>query len=133
MSKKLLVSYYYIYKQFAGLNQLENPKKQTQNQKQIQTGGSIGGKANIKWKTFQHNGVMFPKEYVPHKIPVIYQGQNIILEPEAEEYATIFVRYIDTEYYKDSKFKKNFWKDWHKILGKKHLIQDLDGCDFNLI
>jgi hypothetical protein len=60
MSKKLLVSYYYIYKQFAGLNQFENqnPKKQTQ--KQIQTGGSIGGKVNIKWKTFHHNGVMFP-------------------------------------------------------------------------
>jgi len=141
MSKKLLVSYYYIYKQFAGLNQFENPnpkkqsQKQTQNQTkiQMQTGGSIGGKVNIKWKTFHHNGVMFPKEYVPHKIPVIYQGQNIILDSEAEEYATIFVRYIDTEYYKDSKFKKNFWKDWHKILGKKHLIQDLDGCDFNLI
>jgi DNA topoisomerase-1 len=122
MSKKLLLSYYFIYKQFARLDQNEK-------QPIIQT----GGKSNIKWKTFHHNGVMFPKEYVPHKIPVIYQGQEVILDSEAEEYATIFVRYIDTEYYKDNKFKKNFWKDWQKILGKKHIIQDLDNCDFKLI
>jgi len=76
---------------------------------------------------------MFPKEYEPHKLPIIYQGQEVILDSEAEEYATIFVRYIDTEYYKDNKFKKNFWKDWQKILGKKHIIQDLEGCDFKLI
>jgi DNA topoisomerase-1 len=123
MSKKLLVSYYFIYKQFARLNQFEN----------LQKGGSIGGKVNIKWKTFHHNGVMFPKEYEPHKIPVLYGGKELILEPEAEEYATIFVRYIDTDYYKDNKFKKNFWKDWKKILGKDHIIKDLEGCDFKLI
>ena len=123
MSKKLLVSYYFIYKQFARLNQFEN----------LQKGGSIGGKVNIKWNTFHHNGVMFPKDYVPHKIPVIYHGQEVILDSEAEEYATIFVRYIDSDYYKDNKFKKNFWKDWQKILGKKHIIQDLEGCDFKLI
>jgi DNA topoisomerase-1 len=92
-----------------------------------------GGKVNIKWETFHHNGVMFPPKYEPHGIPILYKGQKVQLTNEQEEYATIFARYIDTEYYKGDKFKKNFWKDWKNILGKTHIIQDLEGCDFSLI
>jgi len=78
-----------------------------------------GGKINIKWTTFHHNGVVFPPKYEPHNIPIMYKGEKINLTPEQEEYATIFSRYIDTEYYKIDKFKKNFWKDWSKILGRQ--------------
>ena len=122
MSKKLLLTYYFIYKQFKDLDGSYSSSK-------LQTGGKI----NIKWATFHHNGVMFSPPYVPHKIPIQYKGQKVILSEEAEEYATIFARYIDTEYYKLEKFKKNFFKDWKKILGKDHVIQDLENCDFGLI
>jgi DNA topoisomerase-1 len=54
---------------------------------------------------------MFSPPYIPHKIPILYKGQKIVLKEDAEEYATIFSRYIDTEYYKLDKFKKNFFKE----------------------
>ena len=110
MGKNFLISCYYSYKQFESMcNNIHY----------------IGGKVNIKWETFHHNGVMFPPKYVPHNIPMMYKGQKVQLTNEQEEYATIFARYIDTEYYKGDKFKKNFWKDWKNILGKAHIIKDL--------
>ena len=118
MSKKLLTEYF-INLQF----QEDTPTIVSQ----------TGGKINIKWTTFHHNGVVFPPKYEPHNIPLIYRGEKINLTPEQEEYATIFSRYIDTEYYKIDKFKKNFWKDWSKILGKTNIIKDLENCDFSLI
>ena len=74
MSKKLLLARYFIYKQFKELND------QYDSYFNSKTGGSIGGKVNIKWTTFTHNGVMFSPPYVPHKIPVLYKGQKIVLK-----------------------------------------------------
>ncbi|AYV80090.1 MAG: dna topoisomerase 1b, partial [Gaeavirus sp.] len=47
----------------------------------------LGGKKNNikKWTTFSHNGVLFPDPYKPHKTPLIYDNQEIILDPESEE------------------------------------------------
>ena len=91
----------------------------------------FGGK--YKWSTFRHNGVIFPPEYIPHKIPIIYQGKNIYLKPKAEEYATLYARYTESEYIKNNKFNKNFWKDWKKTLGPDTEIKSLEDCDFKLI
>lgn len=91
----------------------------------------FGGKN--KWSTFQHNGVLFPLEYESHKIPIFYKGEKINLEPLAEEMATLYARYVDTDYIKNRFFKKNFWCDWKKILGKGHVIESLDECDFTPI
>lgn len=93
----------------------------------------FGGKNVYKWKTLSHNGVMFPKPYEPHNIPVIYKGSKVQLEGLGQEYATIYAKYTDTEYVKNKVFKNNFWKDWKKMLGKNHVIQDLDNCDFGKI
>ena len=121
MNELYLTSYFYISKQFEGFSQYNV------------FSGMTGGKVNIKWETFHHNGVMFPPKYEPHGISIMYKGTKVELTSEQEEYATIFARYIDTEYYKSDKFKKNFWKDWKIILGKTHVIQDLEGCDFSQI
>ena len=91
----------------------------------------FGGKTIQRWKTLQHNGVMFPPEYEPHNIPIIYNGKRITLNPEAEEYATFYAKYIGTEYINKT-FNKNFWRDWKKTL-KNDIIKDLDGVDFGLI
>ena len=91
----------------------------------------FGGK--YKWKTLNHNGVLFPSEYVPHGIPVIYNGEKVQLSAEAEEAATMYAKYVDTEYTQNKTFNKNFWNDWKKILGKTHVIQNLENCDFKLI
>ena len=39
----------------------------------------------------------------------------------------------DTDYMSKTQFKKNFWEDWRKLLGKNHTIKDLDRCDFTPI
>lgn len=93
----------------------------------------FGGAGKKKWTTFVHNGVLFPPEYEPHNIPVIYNSQKVYLPPDAEEMAIIFSKYTDTEYIKSKVFKKNFWNDWKKILGKNSPIQSLDQCDFSLM
>lgn len=91
----------------------------------------FGGK--YKWKTLSHNGVLFPPKYVPHNIPVIYNGEHVHLDSSAEEVATMYAKYIDTEYTQNKTFNKNFWHDWKKILGSSHVIQNLENCDFKLI
>lgn len=91
------------------------------------------GGVKKKWITLVHSGVLFPPEYVPHNIPVIYNGKYIYLEPEAEEAATYYAKYLDTDYIKNNKFKRNFWNDWKKILGEDNEIQSLEGVDFSLI
>lgn len=97
----------------------------------------FGGKNNeeAKWTTFSHNGVLFPDPYIPHKVPIIYSGEKIILDPESEEYATIYAKFIDTEYTKNKTFNKNFFNDWKKYLKKGGFTQitDLSQVDFSLI
>lgn len=92
----------------------------------------IGGGNTKQWTEFKHNGPMFPPEYIPHKIPIIVKNKNIILPPLAEEYATMFAKYIDTKYYENNNFKKNFWKDF-KLTLENIQINSLEEIDFSLI
>ncbi|KDP39213.1 hypothetical protein JCGZ_00970 [Jatropha curcas] len=39
----------------------------------------------------------------------------------------------DTDYMQKPKFLENFWNDWRKLLGKNHIIQKLEDCDFTPI
>ena len=98
-----------------------------------QFGGKKGNKP--KWKTFKHNGVMFPEPYKPHKIPIIYEDEKIVLDPISEEYATIYAKFTDTEYIKNKTFTKNFFNDWKIYLKKGGFskISDLNKCNFKLI
>jgi len=97
----------------------------------------FGGKQNedAKWTTFSHNGVLFPDPYIPHKIPLIYNGKKIVLDPESEEYATIYAKFTQSDYVKNKIFNKNFFNDWKKYLkkGGHSEITELDKCDFKLI
>jgi DNA topoisomerase-1 len=92
----------------------------------------IGGGNTKQWSVLRHNGPMFPPEYVPHKVPIIINDKNIILPPLAEEYATMFAKYIDTKYYEINSFKKNFWKDFKPTLENIN-VNSLDEIDFSLI
>ena len=98
-----------------------------------QFGGKKGNKP--KWKTFKHNGVMFPEPYKPHKIPIIYEDEKIVLDPISEEYATIYAKFTDTEYIKNKTFNKNFFNDWKIYLKKGGFskISELNKCNFKLI
>ncbi|KAL5583454.1 hypothetical protein UlMin_015896 [Ulmus minor] len=70
-----------------------------------------------KWTTLVHNGVIFPPAYKPHGVKMLYNGKPVDLTLEQEEQT----------------FRHNFWTDWRKLLGKNHVIQNLDTCDFTPI
>jgi DNA topoisomerase-1 len=115
----------------------------------------LGKGTDIKWNTMEHNGVLFPLKYKPHNLPVLYRDApspasqrcnahplhkeldgteiQIYLTPKQEEAATLYAKFIDTKYIKSRVFRRNFWKNWKKILGKNHQIKSLDNCDFKSI
>ena len=92
----------------------------------------IGGGDKPQWTVLKHNGPMFPSEYIAHKIPVIINNKEIILPELAEEYASMFAKYIGTPYMESSTFKKNFWKDFKPSLGNIS-VASLDDIDFSPI
>ena len=92
----------------------------------------IGAGPKTQWTVLKHNGPMFPPEYEPHKIPVFINGKEIILPIQAEEYATMFARYLDSDYMNSNTFKKNFWKDF-KLTLENINVSSLDEIDFSPI
>ncbi|KAI3447020.1 hypothetical protein Pfo_003685 [Paulownia fortunei] len=86
-----------------------------------------------KWTTLVHNGVIFPPPYKPHGVKMLYKGKPVDLTPEQEEVATMYAVMLDTDYMSKPQFKENFMTDWRKILGKNHIIQSLEHCDFTPI
>lgn len=91
---------------------------------------SMLGGGKPQWTVLQHNGPMFPPEYIAHKTPVIVNGKEIVLPPLAEEYATMYSRFLDTDYINNNTFKKNFWKDFKPTITN---INSLDEIDFSPI
>ena len=55
----------------------------------------IGGGSHNQWTVLRHNGPMFPPEYEKHNVPVIINNEKIILPIKAEEYATMFAKFVD--------------------------------------
>ncbi|XP_022753082.1 DNA topoisomerase 1 alpha-like isoform X2 [Durio zibethinus] len=110
-------------------------KKELKNSKYIKSTKVLpsSGDGQKKWSTLVHNGVIFPPPYKPHGVKMLYDGQPVDLTPEQEEVATMFAVMKDTDYMSKTQFKKNFWEDWSKLLGKKHTIKKLDRCDFSPI
>jgi DNA topoisomerase-1 len=90
-----------------------------------------GGKP--QWTVLQHNGPMFPPAYVPHKVPVIVNSNQVILPEQAEEYATMYARFIGTDYDTNNTFRKNFWKELKPTLPTNLNIDSLDQIDFTPI
>jgi DNA topoisomerase I len=105
------------------------------------SGGKGGGRRSPsrgagekKWTTLSHHGVLFPPEYEPHGVRMLYDGKPVDLTPEQEEIATMFAAMRDTEYMQKQTFLDNFWEGFREVLGgKKHVIQSLSKCDFTPI
>tara|TARA_B110000879_G_C11135344_1_gene497878 strand:+ start:213 stop:1862 length:1650 start_codon:yes stop_codon:yes gene_type:complete len=96
----------------------------------------IGG-GKPQWNTMMHNGPYFAELYVKHNIPVIINNEKIILENLAEEYATLYAKYIKTDYINKNIFNKNFTKDFFKVLPKelikKYNLKSVTEINFSLI
>ncbi|KAI9596558.1 hypothetical protein BDF19DRAFT_437860 [Syncephalis fuscata] len=91
---------------------------------------------SVKWTTLRHNGVLFPPDYKPHGVPLLYNGQEIILEPLAEEVATFFALVLHMEHAVNPVFQQNFFNDFLNILKtceKPTPIREFAKCDFTQI
>ncbi|KAL0211082.1 hypothetical protein P9112_009380 [Eukaryota sp. TZLM1-RC] len=85
-----------------------------------------------KWTTLSHNGVLFAPLYEPHGVPLLYDGEEMILPPEAEEWATHYASVVGTPWVSKEVFNNNFWKCWKPFI-KGLGIKSLSKCDFTLI
>lgn len=91
---------------------------------------------SVKWTTLEHNGPYFPPPYAPINVPLIYEGKELLLEPEAEEVAGFFGALINTDHAANDIFRRNFFDDFCAVLeqvGSRHAgsIRSLERCDFS--
>jgi DNA topoisomerase-1 len=104
------------------------------------------GDGTKKWDTLEHNGVVFPPEYVPlpKHVKLIYDGTPVTLDKEAEEVASFYGAMLNsTHNVENPTFNKNFFEDFSELLDKTGHGKDKDGktikikkfekCDFKPI
>ncbi|KAF8469595.1 hypothetical protein BDZ91DRAFT_655281, partial [Kalaharituber pfeilii] len=98
----------------------------------------------IKWKTLEHNGVVFPPPYepLPEHVKLRYDNNAVVLPSEAEEVAGFFGTMLNsTQHIENPRFCANFFKDFQAVLkqhggarnlaGKKIEIKEFEKCDFS--
>ncbi len=85
------------------------------------------------WKSLKHAGVLFPPEYVPHGVKMLYDGKPVDLTAEEEEVASLYAAMTGSDYLTKPTFNKNFWEGFKTMLGPGHVIKSLEKCDFTPI
>ena len=80
----------------------------------------------MKWKTLQHNGILFPPEYESVGIKIKINGQNVDLTLDQEEMIYQWAKKKDApkpgtveKYVEDPIFQKNFVSDFAKTFNGK--------------
>jgi len=83
----------------------------------------------MKWKTLQHNGILFPPLFESQGIKLNIKGENVPLDLNQEEMVYQWAKKKDTPYAQDKVFRKNFTADFAKTLPsnfKKISYEDID-------
>ncbi|EGG07499.1 uncharacterized protein MELLADRAFT_116253 [Melampsora larici-populina 98AG31] len=93
-----------------------------------------------KWDTLQHNGVLFPPEYVPlpKHVKMKYEGKSVDLPPESEEVAGFFGAMLNSDHCQKPTFCQNFFNDFLEVLAlhpprDRTKITSFEKCDFTPI
>ncbi len=90
----------------------------------------------MKWKTLQHNGILFPPAYEAQGIKIKIKGETVNLDLNQEEMVYQWAKKKDTSYVQDKVFQKNFTADFAKTLDtkfKKISYEDIDFSQANKI
>ena len=85
----------------------------------------------MKWKTLQHNGILFPPAYETRGIKIKIRDVNIDLDLNQEEMVYQWAKKKDTPYVQDKVFQKNFTGDFAKTLDPKFKKISYEDIDFS--
>ena len=85
----------------------------------------------MKWKTLQHNGILFPPEYEAQGIKIKIKGESVNLDVNQEEMVYQWAKKKDTPYAQDKVFQKNFTADFAKTLDSKFKKISYEDIDFS--
>jgi DNA topoisomerase-1 len=85
----------------------------------------------MKWKTLQHNGILFPPAYEAHGIKIKIKGESIEIDLNQEEMIYQWAKKKDTAYAQDKVFQKNFTEDFAKTLPSKFKSISYQDIDFS--
>ena len=85
----------------------------------------------MKWKTLQHNGILFPPLFESQGIKIKIKGENVPLGLNQEEMVYQWAKKKDTPYAQDKVFQKNFTADFAKTLPSKFQKISYEDIDFS--
>ena len=85
----------------------------------------------MKWKTLQHNGILFPPLFESQGIKLKIKGENVPLDLNQEEMVYQWAKKKDTPYAQDKVFQKNFTADFAKTLPSKFKKISYEDLDFS--
>jgi DNA topoisomerase-1 len=85
----------------------------------------------MKWKTLQHNGILFPPPYEAKGIKIKIKGESVDLDLNQEEMIYQWAKKKDTIYAQDKVFQKNFTEDFAKTLPAKFKNISYQDIDFS--
>ena len=93
----------------------------------------------MKWKTLQHNGILFPPDFESKGIKIKIRGENVPLNLLQEEMVYQWSKKKDApkpgvteKYIEDSTFQKNFVSDFSKAFNGKFKSLQYADIDFSI-
>jgi len=93
----------------------------------------------MKWKTLQHNGILFPPDFESKEIKIKINGENVVLNLLQEEMVYQWSKKKDApkpgvteKYIEDSIFQKNFVTDFSKTFSGKFKNLQYAEIDFSV-
>ncbi len=85
----------------------------------------------MKWKTLQHNGILFPPPFESKGIKIKIRGESVNLNLDQEEMVYQWAKKKDTPYVQDPVFQKNFVDDFKNTLPAKFKNIKYSDIDFS--
>ena len=93
----------------------------------------------MKWKTLQHNGILFPPDFESKGIKIKIRGENVPLNLLQEEMVYQWSKKKDApkpgvteKYIEDPTFQKNFVSDFSKAFNEKFKSLQYADIDFSI-
>ena len=83
--------------------------------------------SELKWKSLEHNSIVFAPKYEYHGICIKYKGEDMELNSIQEEIATFWAQLLDNDLSKKEITRRNFIKEFKKELKlEKCELEDFD-------